>query len=229
MARNGSSLGEDMTKRDSPRGRALTVPQNSSTKSSGSSPVTSQAPDSDLRLTSVRRREPCEVDCDQDSVADSSLFEWRRWRRRHQRRNFNAATDGGGFAGANDFRQNLFAGYVDRSRQGGHRPCPRRRRRGASRTGYKGTRRNITTTSSPDQARQEFEPAWARSQRQEIRGLVSRPPHQEPTDQQQEYRPREIDRWPQAVSTPGGLCRVVESVEPHDGMRRVVARFNPAA
>src|SRR5260221_9276962 len=97
-----------MTKRGSPLFRALTLAQNSSTMSSGSSPVSSQAPDSDLRLTSVRPREPCEVGCDQDSVADSSLFEWCRWRRRDQRRNFNAATDRGSLAGANDIRQNLF-------------------------------------------------------------------------------------------------------------------------
>jgi hypothetical protein len=194
VARNGSSLGEDMTKRGPSIFRALTVPQNSSAMSSGSSPASSQAPDSDLRLVSVRTRERCEVGCDQDSVADSPLFERRRWRRRHQRRNFNACTDRGSFAGANDIRQNLFTGHVDRGRPAAHRLRSRRGRRGASHTGYDGARRNIATCSRPDHALQDFEPASARCQRQETPGLVSKPEHQGPTTEQQEYRPRETDR-----------------------------------
>jgi hypothetical protein len=194
VARNGSSLGEDMTKRGPSIFGALTVPQNSSAMSSGSSPASSQAPDSDLRLASVRTRERCEVGCDQDSVADSPLLERRRRRRRHQCRNFNASTDRGSFAGANDVGQNLFTGYVDRGRPAAHRLHQRRGRREASHTGYDGARRNITACSCPDHAPQDFEPALARSQRQEIRGLVSGPTHQEPTAEQQEYRPRETDR-----------------------------------
>jgi hypothetical protein len=177
-----------------PSCRALTVPQNSSAMSSGSSPASSQAPDSDLRLASVRTRERCEVGCDQDSVADSPLFERRRWRRRHQRRNFDASTDRGSFAGANDIRQHLFTGYIDQGRPAAHRLHQRRDRRAAGHTGCDGVRRSLAAGSCPDHAHQDFEPASARCRRQETRGLVSGPAHQEPTVEQQEYRPRETGR-----------------------------------
>ena len=202
--------------------RSLTLVRNSSALSPASSPASPQPPDSVLRSQPIGIPGPCEVGCDQDSVAYSPLLERRRWRGRNQRRNFDASIHRGSFAGATDGGRNFSTGHADGGRQTGNRPGSRCPRRSAGRGGRKRPRRNFTTTCRGEAGPQDCEAASTRSQGHEVGDRPCSPKHQAPrAEAGSECRPPQAGRRAQRLSTSGGICGVVTSIEPHAGMRHV--------
>jgi hypothetical protein len=143
---------------------ALTLARNSLRMSWAFGPAAPQVPDSALRSHPIRLFEQSGAGRDQDSVACSSLFQWRGCGGSDQRRNFRASSDRGGFPEANNRRRDFFSGYLDQGGQAGN--CIRSRP-GSRRTNYAGYarfRQIATATSSPNGDAEDRKPASSRQE-----------------------------------------------------------------